>query len=190
MSISDVILGWVADGELVELTHSLGFQIVRRTIVSRDIYAFIRQGPWDTEELKARNLNVDGVAGIKARGLALYADFDHFMAGMEIMVALPNKQRPYENKNAAFLRLLHRREEEVWELRSYSAEPGLRVFGRFIERDYFAALTWDSRANLGRPPWRGARIACKTEWTRFFQAELPHSGDNLHDYLSTNAFPA
>jgi hypothetical protein len=175
MSIYDVIADKIKDGEVFELTHSLGFQIVRRTIVSKELYGFIRNGPWE-------------LPAVKARGFALYSDLDHFMAGMEINVALPRKEKPYERKDAAFLRLLHRWAEEVWELRSYSGEPSLRVFGRFVARDYFAALTWESRANLGNPPWRGARLACKTVWTRLFHPYPPLSGADLHDYLSTNAF--
>jgi len=69
-----------------------------------------------------------------------------------------------------------------------SGEPSLRVFGRFVAQDYFAALTWESRANLGKPPWRGARLASKTVWTRLFYPYPPLSGADLHDYLSTNAF--
>lgn len=176
MSIYDVIRDAIKDGEVIELPHTLGFPIVRRTIASKEIFRFVQQGPWHAPEEKTR-------------GSALYGDFDHFMAGMEINVALPNRAKPYARKETAFLRLLHRWEEEVWELRSYSGEPTLRAFGRFIATDFFAILTWDTRANLGKPPWRAGRLACKTEWSRLFHSYPPHSGVNLHDYLSSNVIP-
>lgn len=177
MSIYNVISDRVNEGRLYELDHTLGFPVVRRLIASQEIDSLVA-GPWETPEWKSRCFK-------------LRADLDRFLDGALIHIALPREEKPYERKPSAYLRLLHPWPREVWELRSISEEPSLRLFGRFADTDVFIALTWSTRAQLGQPSsrsWRDARVSCRAEWEKLFHPYRPITGENIHAYISSDTF--
>jgi hypothetical protein len=142
-------------------------------MVSKEIDELVRIGPWESQDWKSR-------------GFALRADLDRFVDGSLINAVLPRKEKPYEVKDAAYIRLLHPWADEVWEIRSVTTAPSIRVFGRFADQDLFVALTWSTRAELARPPWRNAQVSCRTEWTKLFHPYPSLTGANLHDYIATD----
>ena len=174
MSIYDVINHRIGEGRLFPMTHRLGFPPVRHILASKEIYELVQAGPWQSTQWRSR-------------GSALGADLDRFIDGSLINVALPSNAKPYRRTPSAYLRLLHKWADEVWEIRSVTASPSLRVFGRFADIDLFVALTWDTRARLATPPWRNAQISCKAEWTKLLYPYPAITGVNLNDYISTNA---
>ena len=52
------------------------------------------------------------------------------------------------SKSTAYLKRLKRVAEEVWEIRSCDPEPGVRVLGRFGEKNTFIGLAWDFHEHL------------------------------------------
>jgi hypothetical protein len=92
---------------------------------------------------------------------------------------------------------LSRPADEVWDFRAIE-KPGIRIFGRFAERDIFVALTCWPRSKpidwLDRPPllktdsreFRDAIEGCKAEWRKLFHTYPPKSGAQASDYLSEN----
>jgi hypothetical protein len=75
--------------------------------------------------------------------------------------------------------------DEVWEIRSRDPKPGLRIFGRFAERNVFVALNWSDRTSLGPQgsrEWATAIRTCKAEWRKLFATYEPISGMPLDDY--------
>lgn len=131
-------------------------------LVSPAIHGLVL-GPWkDADE--------------EIRWSRLRADLDSFVEGRLIVVG-----------RNGYMKLLDPRREEVWEIRSRSPKPSLRLFGRFAARDVFVALTWSARAPLagkGSLPWRDAIRACKAEWRKLFPTYQPLSGSDIHDYIA------
>ena len=149
-----------------------GARNVRPIYLSGEIKILV-DGPWETTEDEER-------AG------ALRADLEAFASGGLIGIA----RKPYRAKNA-LLAQLDPVSNEVWEIRSRSPSPGIRVFGRFSKTDVFIALEIESRDALGGPKdktWRDEIIRCKAHWTRLFPSYEPHSGDTVDDYISGNYF--
>jgi len=88
-----------------------------------------------------------------------------------------------------YLGRLHPARDEVWDIRSSDPPPGLRVFGRFGNTDIFVGLSWEERLPLGSkdsPDWKRLILQCKTDWRNLFPAHNAISGDDIHDYISTN----
>jgi hypothetical protein len=137
--------------------------------VSPELYALVA-GPWGDKE-------------IEHRANRLRADFDMFITGSVISVG----QDPYKKKKNAYMSSLDPTEDEVWEIRSRDPKPGIRVFGRFTERDVFVALNWAHRDKLGGPQsreFRDERERCKAEWRKLFPSYAPHTGATPDDYIS------
>ena len=85
------------------------------------------------------------------------------------------------------MRPLDPEEDEIWEIRCIDPDPSVRIFGSFAEKDNFIALEKRYRQDLeGRDSqaWRDAIRATKATWRRLFLAYPPHTGDDLHDYIS------
>ena len=84
-------------------------------------------------------------------------------------------------------RLLRERSEEIWEMRARDPSPGIRIFGRFVAKDKFIALTWDYKENSETQEqydWQKAN--CKRAWLSLFVLLPPHTGSHASDYV-TNA---
>lgn len=155
---------------------SLGVAL-RHIFVSPEINALLN-GPWRDRQWMERCV-------------LLRAHLDRFSQGAVIPVAA----RPFKKGATAYMRQLYRWREEVWEIRSREAKPGIRVLGRFAETDVFVALTWHKRPDLHGPEsreWRNAIEGCKTEWRNLFPAYDPKTGDPSSvyptDYISANTY--
>ena len=123
--------------------------------------------------------------GTSIRRLRLRVDLEWIVGGGEVRVALPDPKKMYADKPEADLRLLDPGVDEVWEIRS-KQHPQMRIFGRFWNADVFIALLWAYRKDLGDPPWIQC-ADCRSEWERFFEKRLPHTGSTIHDYITENA---
>ncbi|HSH87276.1 MAG TPA: hypothetical protein VK958_08530 [Methylophilus sp.] len=170
MSISDEITNRVSEQRLFKLAPlmppSFG-SILRQVYVSEEINNILT-GPWE-----------DPLWGERCG--YLHADLDRFINGEIIAVA----ERPFRKGATAYIKQLYKRSEEVWEIRSRDPKPGIRVFGRFAEKDTFVALTLWNRTDLGGPEsraWRDAIVGCKTEWRNLFPAHEPITDENINDY--------
>lgn len=170
MSIRGEIASRCDERRLFALEQAIpGSSAVRTMFVSPDLNSLIL-GPWDDKQIAHR-------AG------RLRANFDMFISGLVISVG----QHPYKKKISAYMSPLDPPPDEVWEIRSRDPKPGIRVFGRFSEKDVFVALTWGYREDLHGPKsreWRDAREGCKAEWRRLFHPYGPHTGSTPHDYIS------
>lgn len=168
MSIHDEINGRCSERRLRLLAPALvGSPCVRTIFVSAEIYAAV-QGPWQEPDHEIRCAR-------------LRAYLDRFIEGHVVSVG----RDPFKKKADAFLVRLNEREDEVWEIRVRQPKPGIRVFGRFAERDCFVALTWLGREMLDDPhAWRNAREKCKAEWRRLFPTYDAHRGVDFDDYVS------
>lgn len=86
---------------------------------------------------------------------------------------------------AFFVRLDQRHEDdppEVWEVRFTTARPQIRMFGSFIARDEFVAVTWDDRRSVDYPT---AMRDCAAAWVELFDLDVfPLKGAFPNAYLS------
>ena len=167
MTIRSVINLWIASGDLWHVSPSLPFTpCVRHVFVSEEVRVAL-QGPWASRELERRF----------ARATAF---LDGFTEGLSMSVRFPPSKAV-----AAQVALLENANEEVWELRIRDPKPGIRLFGRFSERNHFIALTWASRKDLETDDdWIREKERCKREWRRLFPSFPPHTGIEPNDYLS------
>ena len=132
----------------------------------------MRLGPWESDKAEMRFGYFSG-------------DLDEFVSGKILHVALVSKR----HKNAELARLSPPN-DEIWELRSQAPPPGLRLFGRFAERDCFIGLICLERKSLGGKSnniWNWVSNSIKSKWQNLFPAYSPFSGDTVNDYL-TNAY--
>jgi len=180
MSIRDSIAFWVKEGRLHELRPVFDSDPIRRTmIISTEILELIN-GPWEDASWERR-------CGF------LRGTLETFVKGQEIGVCL----KPYKAANA-YMGRLDNPEDEVWDVRSIDPNPGIRVFGRFAERDVFVGLLWSPRSveipysqrlPLGKKDsveWKNAILECKSEWRKLFPSYQPVHGDEIHEYIETN----
>jgi hypothetical protein len=86
---------------------------------------------------------------------------------------------------AAYMARLLPDGDEVWDVRCRDPHPGIRLLGRFAEKNVFIALTWEERLPLGRfesDEWKAAISRCATEWNLHFWSD-PLRGNYPDDYL-------
>jgi len=171
MSIYDVIHAKVEIRELFPVPSNLGFPKEREIVLVPEVNKFVF------------GLHTD--SKVRTRRLKLEIELSWFVEGGEVAVALPHD--PYVDQPDAYLRLLHPWADEVWEIRS-KMQPQIRVFGRFAGPNFFVALLWAYRNDLGHPPWAQCGT-CKLEWERMFPGCSPHTGRTVHDYITKNAIP-
>lgn len=180
MSITNEINRRIAEGRLFRLEPSIpGDPEIRTVLVSVEMNDLLI-GRWQTETMRRR-------CG------RLRADLESFVIGERVTVCW----EPFQARNAKIGRL-HPIEDEVWDLRSQDPKLELRVFFRFALRDVLVALTcsprsvevpWLRRAPLkdrASSEWKSALVECKAEWNKLFPAHDPHSGDDIHGYISSN----
>ncbi len=180
MSIKDSIAYWIDEGRLHELKLRLDSDpILRAMVISNEIFDLLN-GPWD-EALWERRCNL------------LWATLETFIKGQEIGICLT----PYK-ATAAYMSRLDKPEDEVWDIRSIDPSPGIRVFGRFAEKDVFVGLIWSPRSveipasqrlPLGDKDsieWKHAILECKSEWRKLFPSDEPIHGEEIDEYVGTN----
>lgn len=78
---------------------------------------------------------------------------------------------------------------EVWSVRPRFDKPQYRYFGVFAAQDWFLVCTKQSRDKLAKHDNRWHTEIEKTLriWNSLFPSKIPHSGQQLRDYISTNA---
>lgn len=162
-----MIKEWVKGGELtlvVPLIPSL--PTVRYVFGSGEVMGGL-DGPWDS-------------ACEEERFGRARAAVDTFISGTLISARMP----PSRNVSAQ-IALLDEAREEVWEMRVRAPRPGVRVFGRFSERDCFIALTVANKEELvTNESYRREMERCKREWKRLFPSYEPLHGEVADDYIS------
>src|SRR5438132_5646248 len=104
MSIYDVIAAKVVAGDLAPVSSNLGFPRERQIMLAREVNEFVF-GPHKDPNVRTRRLRLE-------------LELTWFVDGGEVNVALPDSAHPYADQPDANLRLLHRWEDEAWEIRS------------------------------------------------------------------------
>lgn len=177
MSIQDQINAWIRCGDLIHLKPLYATKPAKRDlIVSREVWEFIETGPWESQEIG------DWASDLRA-------DLDSFI--LDPIVA---RIRPRQRDDAN-IAILEPASDRVWEVRSLTPCPQIRVFGAFAFKDVFIALNWADRDYLGDPGppgdpegrrWNDAIRTCKTRWSHFFPTYPRLNGADIHDFISNN----
>jgi hypothetical protein len=172
MSIRACINERIAEGRLFRLAPALPSDPHERTmILSKEVNALI-VGPWSDQKWANRCHR-------------LRANLEEFIKGETLTVGLI----PHEHRDA-YMGRLERPIDEVWDIRSRDPKPGLRVLGRFSERNTFIALHWGLRKDFSDPSrWRFAIAETKGRWNRLLAPYEPpfYGQEDLHAYLD-NAY--
>jgi hypothetical protein len=180
MSIRDSIAELVQEKRLRELKPIMDSDPIRRTMIISTEIVDLLDGPWDSPQWEVR-------CGY------LRATLEAFVKGQEIAICL----NPFKAQKA-YMGRLNKPTDEVWDIRCIDPSPGIRIFGRFAERDVFIGLLWSPRSvdipasqRLPLGPkesiqWKNAILECKSEWRKLFPAYLPIHGDETREYVSTN----
>jgi hypothetical protein len=167
MSIRDVISEWVQTGELALLYPAFDAVPMVRYVFITDEVAMGLFGPWSN-------------SGEENRFGRARAHIDAFISGDLISARMPPSKSV-----SAHTALLDDRKHEVWEMRARDPSPGVRIFGRFSEKDTFIALTWAFREQLETDgDWDAEIERCKKKWRLYFQTFPPFSGSDAHAYIS------
>ena len=174
MSIRDEINARCDEGRLHKLSLAPGMREERELYVSSDINAFLC-GPWQ------------GDATQEERAGRLAADLAWFIEGRLVIIPADSGRA-----RAAYMSRLDKPIDEVWDIRSRDPSPGIRVFGRFAEKDLFVGLTWEWRLSMknrttpeGARHWRDAIVQCKVDWRNLFNPyDALHKENYPHDYIS------
>ena len=136
-----------------------GVPVIRQLLMSSSLKREIIDGPWTDEAEEIRLSSI------------LRADLEMFVEGGLLRVSLGGRGHIVED-----LKRLENA-DEVWELKS-DDQRGIRVFGRFGQKNVFIATNWQWRDTLGR--------SNSKEWKQLFSTGSPHTGGIIDDYL-TNA---
>lgn len=176
MSIHDSLRDVVTQGWLIRVEPKMPSEpMVRALYASAEVHRLI-VGPWaDSEE--------------EIRCGRLWADFDRFVEGRVIPVALSS---PYSKPRDTYLSRLDPAHDEVWEIRSRAPKPAIRVFGRFADRDCFVALRWKFRKELGGQSsneFRHEVRGCLADWRRIFPSYDAFRGNTVDEYISEKVLP-
>lgn len=142
--------------------------MLRTMFVSREINSVVHP-PWSARR------NGQRLAQMRAW-------LDTFVAGRRISVA----EDPYKKSKKAFLARVDPLRDEIWDIRCLDPVPGIRVFGRFSEKDTFIALTWEHRESINGKQFDAAVARCREQWRKLFPAVPIFKGNKLDDYLSAN----
>ena len=78
---------------------------------------------------------------------------------------------------------------EVWSVSPRFDPPQYRYFGLFVTQDWFLVCTKRERDLLNEHDnrWHAEIDRTLRIWEKLFPGELPHSGNQLRDYVSNNA---
>lgn len=106
-------------------------------------------------------------------------DLMHFVENGRLMVRALGCME--DEDIPAFMVRLAGLPEEIWEIRTTDALPQLRLFGRFVRRNVFVALTWSERPGTD---FQDEKERCEREWDRLFAGHKPFKGVYPGGYLS------
>jgi len=171
MSIHEEIKYWIGQGRLFQVFPRLPGSPVNRVLIANEDVNRLVTGPWmDPQE--------------EVRCGRLWADFDRFIEGRLISVSLTD---PYSKPKTTYMARLDPLEDDVIEIRSRDPKPGMRVFGRFADKDLFVALNWEYRGNLGGPSdkeFDREREICKARWRQLFPTYESIGGRDIDEYFA------
>jgi hypothetical protein len=171
MSIDDRINQLCTSGKLIRVLQSwAGFPEARRFYASQSVSDLILGTSAGKDQ------------GFKNRAYELRAEIDHFIDG-KLITARPDG----EMKRRGWLARLEPTSDEIWEIRSLSPKPSIRILGSIAKKNVFVGLTWARRKDLGgkeSDEWMEAIDIFKAEWLSCFGTLRPMSGDYPHDYLT------
>jgi hypothetical protein len=173
MSRKDTLRSLLESERLFELKPLLnGNETPCCMYVSADILAVVTPPFADT---------VDGERLGKFR-----AWLDDFVDGAEISVS----EDPHDKPPWTMLARVDPVQAEFWSIRILDPveTAGIRSLGAFLALDEFVALTWGYREDIANE-FEAEVDAVQERWRDFFGSEVPHSGDNLNEYL-TNYYRA
>ena len=178
MSIHDQIDVHIKVGALHRIDVLQGDPVGRSMVISNEINNLLF-GPWRSQTTKNR-------------AARLLADLQYFVSGKQISICI----EPYVHKDA-FMGRLDMPRHEIWDIRSRDPKPGVRVFGRFADIDYFVGLTWrprsvkwETKGPLGNKhsiEWEIEKLETEQLWKSLFPNETPIHGNKISDYISANA---
>jgi len=180
MSIRDDIKACCEEGRLVE--HS---PLVSRGVALRTVYvsALRLDGRPSLHDL----LSGPGAASERVRWLYARQYLDAFVEEPRITIP-PDSMKA----KLAFMSRLQPGEQEVWDIRCFDPAPGLRMLGRFAEKDVFIALNWGFREEIDinkgtrkSDKRRYAMCQCERAWQELFGLQRqPFSGSYPYDYIT------
>lgn len=171
MSIRQYIGYQLKSGQLFQIFPRLmGAPVQRVLLANADVNRLVT-GPWQNprEEIRCGRL---------------WADFDRYVEGRLISVAL---DAPYTKPRTTYLARLDPERDDVFEIRSRDPRPGMRIFGRFADRDVFIATNWQYREDLGGPHDRlfaRERTSCLAEWRKLLPTYDSVKGTSINDYFN------
>ena len=173
------IIARIAEGRLTALIPLMARSPLTREILLTPAVAGAIDGPWVTQA-------AERLCG-QARAL-----LEGFIQGDVIVARMPPSRSVH-----TLIALLDPPPDNVWEFRIGSPRPGIRIFGRFAERDTFIATNWTARGDLLDPTsgkddlrkWRDQIVRCKREWANLFPAYPPLNGSTIHEYISNSRTP-
>lgn len=121
----------------------------------------------------------------------LLGELESFVMGQTISLALTPRNHEY-----GVMGLLEPARQAVFDIRSLSPSPALRIFGRFYKTDVFVALIWRPRSKAvpwsDKLPltddqhWRDAVIECENRWWEILPNSNAITGMEAKKYVSTN----
>jgi hypothetical protein len=180
MSIIDLIKLRMQEGRLWRVEPDVESDPIERCmVVSREIMDLI-EGPWPDEKWERRCGRLRG-------------DLEAFVRGDVISLCL----EPYKAESA-YMGRLDEPMDEVWDIRSRDPKPGLRVFGRFADRDVFVALLCSPRSvpipqserlplrDRASAEWKQAVKETQAEWRKLFHSYKPIHGET-HDFYASKS---
>ena len=86
-----------------------------------------------------------------------------------------------------YLFLLYPARDAVWEIRSVSPDPSIRVLGLFAERDVYIATNFALRSDLGgwqSREWKEVKRLARARWTQMFHPYEPLRGTEISKLVS------
>lgn len=179
MSIQAEILERVHEGRLQRLRQMMpGLPDTRRIYLAEEV-SRVFAGSWVRSPYGRRV----GVARALLEG---------FTRGDLVVGRMP----PSKNVHTV-IALLEPASENVWEFRIGEPRPGIRILGRFADKDSFVATNLvnredfiDAITKMDDPrKWRDEVIRCKTIWNHLFPSYHPYIGSTIHDYISNSRLP-
>lgn len=165
MSIRDLIREWENSGQLAVVPPALPSIASLRYVIATAEVRNRLCGTWADQTM--------GVRYARARTVV-----DAFTQGLAIATRLP----PSTSARAQ-LALLSEAREEIWEFRSRDPKPGVRVFGRFAEKDVFLALWTELKENIDED-YTDEKEKCKKVWRKLFYPFKPFTPELGGEYLT------
>ena len=86
-----------------------------------------------------------------------------------------------------YMFLLYPASEAVWEIRSVSHDPSIRVLGLFAAKDVFIATNYALREDLNgwqSREWKNVKKVARTQWTWLFHTYRPLESSNIRDLVN------